>query len=165
MKIESIDSRDYITKLSGTIVSQRYNRAKSGIRIGYIVEAPRKSKKHCVVKWWDYKRGTWCSRNAHPRLSDINIPIPKVGYFVDTNDNLRYVSLEDSQKNRWAYGLSYHKLKMSGMDDYNILSTYDIYKPRVNDRYINVSKCKYENGTLYHLCLYKTEEVTHENYI
>ena len=152
--------RDYRNKLVGTIVSQYYNRHPSNKRIGVVTgSSSRKSEKHLIVKWWNYNTGNWSERNSHPKLSDVRIESPELGYFVDSLGNLSYI--EDAQRNQWSYGYSYKKLRQY-MDTYNILSFYGIYSPRTCPDYISKSQIYINNRSqiVTNNCL--IEEVTND---
>ena len=157
MKVGNIQARDYNNKLFGTIVRQYFTRHSSGIRIGYIDDGHRKSNNHLCVRWWNYKKGTWSERLAHPLSRDVDILMPRVGYIVLPTERLAYIDSISIKKNNWSYGYSYHKMKERGLDDYNILSIYGIYKPRVNEKYIGIDRCRYRNGILINNFLYKED--------
>ena len=91
MRIEDMNSRDYRNKLCGSIVTQLYPRHRSGKRIGIVTDGSRKSQKHCVVKWWNYNTGDWSTRYAHPRLSEVIVESPELGYFVSRDGSILYV--------------------------------------------------------------------------
>ena len=162
MKLTDIPLEDYQNKLKYTVVSQVYLKHHSGKRLGIVQcskENNRRSTKHAIVKWWNYNTGTWNERNSHPRLDEIFVELPELGYYVNRRGNIAFIS--NLQRNRWSYGYHYPLFVDNLVDDYSLLYFYGIYPSRKHPDYISRSQRKYGDGILINNCIFK--EIKYES--